>query len=471
MKKYTLLAALCLVSLLFIQAGINLNQLDNYAAQTVPNYILQDNTPPFNMLGDKGATLGRVLFYDKNLSLTGTIACASCHKQEFGFGDTAQLSDGHTGGKTGRHSMRLVNSRFAQEVRFFWDERATSLEDQTTRPIQDHIEMGYSGTNGDPDLDSLMKKMATLPYYPSLFTYVFGDATITEARMQQALAQFVRSIQSFDSKYDQGRAQVANDGAMFPNFTTAENAGKALFLAPPNQGGAGCQGCHRAPEFDIAPNSQNNGVIHVAGTVDDIDLTNTRAPGLRDLFNPQGQLNGRLMHNGEFTTIEQVIEHYNSIPNDARNTNLDPRLRGPGGVGTQQLNLGPNQKAFLAAFLKTLSGSNVYTDPKWSDPFETDGTLNLSLVGLDKFEAVKTPSSRVYPNPFSQYLNISNEAGIRSYRIFSLEGKLVQESQLDGKYGQKIFCPDLQPGIYWLMLELGDGRKETIKVLNVRSLH
>lgn len=470
MKKFSLLAALVVISLLFIQAGINLNQPDNYAAQLVPNYIIQDNTPPFNMLGDKGATLGRVLFYDKNLSLTGTIACASCHKQEFGFSDTAQLSDGHTGGKTGRHSMRLVNSRFAQEVRFFWDERATSLEDQTTRPIQDHIEMGYSGGNGDPDLDSLMKKMATLPYYPALFTHVFGDATITETRMQQALAQFVRSIQSFDSKYDQGRAQVANDGNMFPNFTTAENAGKALFITPPNQGGAGCQGCHRAPEFDIAPNSQNNGVIHVAGTVDDVDLTNTRSPSLRDLFNPQGQLNGRLMHNGEFRNIEQVIEHYNSVPNDVRNTNLDPRLRGPGGNGTQQLNLGPNQKAFLAAFLKTLSGSNLYTDPKWSNPFEPNGTLNLSLVGLDKFENAKTQITQVYPNPFSQNLNISNEVGIRSYRIMSLDGKLIAENQANLTLNLTLNL-NLRPGIYLLHVELSDGRKETIKVLKVEPLH
>jgi len=95
------------------------------------------------------ATLGRVLFYDKQLSANGAIACASCHKQEFAFSDTAQQSVGLNGGLTGRHSMRLVNSRFADEVRFFWDERASSLEDQTTQPIQDHVEMGFSGENGN----------------------------------------------------------------------------------------------------------------------------------------------------------------------------------------------------------------------------------------------------------------------------------------------------------------------------------
>ena len=104
--------------------------------------------------------------------------------------------------------MRLVNARFSEEDNFFWDERARSLEEQTTQPIQDHIEMGFSGTNGQPNLDSLIRKMQNIDYYQSLFTLAFNDNTITEERMQQALAQFVRSIQSFDSKYDTGRAQV-----------------------------------------------------------------------------------------------------------------------------------------------------------------------------------------------------------------------------------------------------------------------
>ena len=115
--------------------------------------------------------------------------------------------------------MRLVNARFATETRFFWDERAATLENQTTQPVRDHVEMGFSGTLGDPDFAALTAKLAAIPEYRVLFAMAFGDAAVTEVRIQLALAQFVRSIQSFDSKFDQGRALVANNGAAFPNFT------------------------------------------------------------------------------------------------------------------------------------------------------------------------------------------------------------------------------------------------------------
>ena len=134
MKKLLAIPAL-LMSLAIIAGTIDLDNLFNYESQTVPNYITKDNTAG-NTISDEAATLGRVLFYDKQLSLNNTIACGSCHMQEFAFGDTAQLSVGFVGGLTDRHAMRLVNPRFADEVHFFWDERANTLEDQTTQPIQ-----------------------------------------------------------------------------------------------------------------------------------------------------------------------------------------------------------------------------------------------------------------------------------------------------------------------------------------------
>ena len=110
------------------------------------NYIDDDNSGG-NAITNSSVLLGRVLFYDKNLSVDNTISCASCHQQVNGFGDDARLSQG-VDGMTGRHSMRLINARFGNERRFFWDERANSLEQQTTMPIQDHIEMGFSGQGG-----------------------------------------------------------------------------------------------------------------------------------------------------------------------------------------------------------------------------------------------------------------------------------------------------------------------------------
>lgn len=353
--------------------NVDLNNLANYANQTIPNYITKDNSNGSSISNAK-ATLGRVLFYDKQLSLDNSISCASCHQQGFAFSDPLLASNGVSGGTTGRHSMRLINARFSQEGKFFWDERAATLEAQTTKPIQDHAEMGYSGTEGRPNFAALLVKLQAIGYYQELFKFTYGDQTISESRMQESLAQFIRSIQSFDSKYDAGRGQVGNDNQPFPNFTQQENQGKNLFMTPPTfdangsrtAGGIGCQGCHRAPEFDIDPNTRNNGIIgklNAAG----FDLTNTRSPSLRDLVNKSGVVNSPMMHTGVITTLQGAIGHYGTIPVGANNTNLDQRLQ-PNGVG-QKLNLTATEVDAVVAFLKTLSGTNVYVDKKWGNPF------------------------------------------------------------------------------------------------------
>ena len=379
MKPLILLFALAAAA--FAQEKtIDLTNPPNYANQPVPTYITKDNTPVDNAITDLGATLGRVLFYDKRLSINNTISCSSCHAQENAFSDLSTASTG-VAGTTGRHSMRLINARFATEQKFFWDERAASVEDQATKPIQDHVEMGFSGTLDDPDFGDLIVKLSVIEEYQVLFQGVFGDATITEERVGKAIAQFVRSLQSFDSKYDAGRA-VRNDGQNFPNFTASENAGKQLFMAPPGQGGgAGCAGCHRPPEFDIDPNSGNNGLVSKIGG--GTDFTNTRSPSLRDLVDRNGNPHGGFMHDASLPTLLSVIDHYNTIP--AVVTGLDPRLRqpGPGGAQPQRLNLTAQQKSDLEAFLKTLTGNAIYTDGKFSTPFNTDDTLALVILPSD----------------------------------------------------------------------------------------
>ncbi|BDB57377.1 cytochrome-c peroxidase [Flavobacterium ammonificans] len=352
---------------------IDLNNLYNYANQSKPAYITKDNTSG-NPISDKGATLGRVLFYDKNLSSNNTISCSSCHIQANAFSDDAIASDG-VNGTTTRHSMRLINSRFSNERKFFWDERAATLELQTSDPIKNHIEMGFSGTSGDGSITTLITKLQGIGYYKELFKYVYGSEEITESKLQNALAQFIRSIQSFDSKYDAGRSTVQNDNQAFPNFTAQENQGKNLFLTPPvfdangvrTSCGFGCAGCHAAPEFDIDPNTRNNGVIGVLNGTG-IDITNTRSPSLRDLLKADGTPNGPMMHTGSFATLQNVIGHYGNINLAPGNSNLDPRLR-PNGYG-QQLNITATEVNALTAFIKTLTGTNVYVDPKWSSPFK-----------------------------------------------------------------------------------------------------
>jgi cytochrome c peroxidase len=354
--------------------AIDPNNLENYANQGKPAYILKNNLGN-NTITDKTATLGRVLFYDKNLSINNTISCASCHQQNFAFGDTAIVSAGVEGGLTIRHSMRLINTRFANEAKFFWNERAVDLTTQTTMPIVDHLEMGFSGINGRGNFATLTSKLSTINYYKELFKYTFGDTIVTENRIQTSLSAFVSSIQSFDSKYDIGRAQVNNDNQPFPNFTATENQGKTLFITAPvfnaagirTTGGLGCNACHNAPEFDIDPNTLNNGIIGIANSANGIDITNTRAGSLRDLTNAAGAVNTPMMHTGVLRSLRAVINHYNTINLNPRNTNLDPRLR-PGGNG-QNLNVTEAEIAAVVAFMQTLGGTNVYVNKKWSNPF------------------------------------------------------------------------------------------------------
>ena len=353
--------------------NIDPRNLLNYANQAIPAYILKDNSRN-NPITNSKATLGRVLFYDKNLSTNNTISCGSCHKQNLAFSDIAPVSDGVEGGKTVRHSMRLINSRFARETKFFWNERALTLELQTTMPIQDHLEMGFSGLSGRGNMISLLAKLSKINYYKELFRFVYGDTTVTEARMQESLAQFVRSIQSFDSKYDAGRTLVRNENDAFPNFTAVENTGKNLYMTPPVfnaaglrvTGGAGCNGCHNAPEFDIDPNSRNNGIIGLFGSTT-IEVNDIRAPSLRDLTKKDGSINSPMMHNAAFNSLRGVLGHYNNIPLNNRNNNLDARLR-IANTG-QRLNLTPTETDAIVAFMNTLAGTNVYVDRKWGNPF------------------------------------------------------------------------------------------------------
>ncbi|WP_405376968.1 cytochrome-c peroxidase [Nonlabens sp. Asnod3-A02] len=345
--------------------NIDLEHTVEYQNFDVPSYIRF--TASGNTIDNKKALLGRILFYDQQLSVNNSISCASCHHQENAFGDTPTASVG-VNGLTGRHSMRLINAGFQPSTNFFWDERVTSLEEQVTQPIRDHTEMGFSGEQGSPSFDELLLKLSLIDYYQVLFNEVYGDQLVTEARLQESLSQFVLSIQSFDSKYDAGLMATGNLGGIFPNYNTSENRGKFLFTTTPQNGGAGCVSCHVPPEFAIKDNIQNNGVITTIQDASVFDHSNTRSPSLRNITNPDGALNGPLMHNGSFTTIMDMIEHYNAI--DLTNQqSIDPILLQNNGTTGQQLRLSDTDKTALVDFLKTLSGDDVYTNVKWSNPF------------------------------------------------------------------------------------------------------
>jgi cytochrome c peroxidase len=263
--------------------------------------------------------------------------------------------------------MPLTEARFYSRGRFFWDERARTLEAQVLMPIQSKIEMGQ-------DLTKLFEKLATLPEYPELYRKAFGDSKVTKERTSRALTQFVRSLLSYRSKFDEGMSQVRSSDDDFPNFTREENRGKSIFM---NR----CASCHMPGNQDAifsTQNTQNNGLDADAKVADlgvaDVTFDRNRAghfksPSLRNV-----EYTAPYMHDGRFAKLEDVIEHYST--GIKLHPNLDGRLRnagGPPGANRQSrgFQFSTGEKAALLAFLKTLSDPKFITDPKFSDPFET----------------------------------------------------------------------------------------------------
>ncbi len=341
---------------------------DNYADPDLPDHFLIApvtdliNTPDDNPVTDAGATLGRVLFYDTALSANGTVSCASCHQQSLGFSDDLALSLGFEGGETGRNSMGLANSAYYANGHFFWDERADTLEDQVLMPIQDPVEMGMT-------LEGLVAVVEGQAYYAPLFEQAFGDEGVTTERISFALAQFIRSMVSYSSRYDEGLESAGgNPGAAFANFTDEENLGKQLFFSPAGN----CAICHVGDlQGPPRPGQERNAAIFqpLIAINNGLDANPSdegagdgefKSHSLRNIA-----LTGPFMHDGRFDNLLQVVEHYDNGVQAGPDT--DPRLM-PGGQ-PQRLNLSNAEKGALVAFLETLTDEALMEDPRFADPF------------------------------------------------------------------------------------------------------
>jgi len=349
---------------------IDFAEVDNYAAPDLPVYFdatvaALDNSPAGNAVDDKVATLGRVLFYDLRLSTNNRASCAACHQQSFGFTDSMRFSNGiSSAATTDFHAMRLANLRYWQPGTMFWDRRAKTVEAQASHPLHSLVEMGWGGPAGG--IGDLIRKMSETRYYPDLFEWAYGSPTITEPRIQQALAQFVRAMVSSSSKWDEGYATVfspdAEDRALdadLPNLSRQENRGRHLFMTAIADGGAGCAACHMPPTFALSASSRSNG----------LDAGETRlfkAPSLRNVG-----LTGPYMHDGRFTTLAEVVDFYDHGIQDG--PALDPRLRQ--GTRPQRLNLSADDRAALVAFLDTLTDTAFIEDARFSNPFRQSGSL------------------------------------------------------------------------------------------------
>jgi cytochrome c peroxidase len=334
-----------------------------------PDYFPAEQAMPAdNPLTTQGVELGRMLFYEKKLSLDGTISCASCHQQQKAFTDGRQFSPGVAGKLGTKNAMALANMHW--QNRFFWDGRATNLEEQAIIPIEDTLEMNLP-------IEEAVARLQGDAEYPKRFQAAFGTDQITPDLIGKALAQFERTLISANSKFDRYiRGEVT--------LTAEEQLGLELFFTHPEPSiqlrGGNCSDCHLGFLTSGDPNGfagfHNNGLdpeeklkAGLKGvTGKDFDRGKFKAPTLRNIA-----LTAPYMHDGRFQTLEEVLDHYNEhIQNsstldvlilEASNEQISPDQ-------PIKLYLSAEEKKAILAFLNTLTDQEFVTNPKFSNPFK-----------------------------------------------------------------------------------------------------
>jgi cytochrome c peroxidase len=283
-----------------------------------------------NPLTADRATLGRRLFFDKRLSRDGRMACASCHQPQHAFADRRPIAIG-IGGRSGRRNVpSLLNRAYARVL--FWDGRMTALEEQALAPLTSPAELGST-------IEEIIHRLTGDSSYVASFERAFGDASITGARVAQALASFERTLLSGDAavdRYETGRRKDA--------LSPAAARGLGLF-----RGKARCHICHDGALFSDG-RFHNTGVSWERLPIDrgrfevtgaEADRGAFRTPSLRDVART-----APYMHDGSFRTLPDVVAFYDRGVN--RNPNLDGVI--------QPLRLTAAERRDLVAFLDALTG-------------------------------------------------------------------------------------------------------------------
>jgi cytochrome c peroxidase len=301
-----------------------------------------DNNP----ITEAGFELGKKLFYEGKLSSNGAIACAFCHEQAFAFthhGHT--LSHGVNGGIGFRNAQPIQN--LAYQTSFMWDGSASHLDLQPIIPLTSALEMGET-------LSNVISKLQAESYYQEQFDKAFDDGEVSSENMLKALSQFMLMMVSSNSKYDK---YVRNEDNI--TLTTTELDGLNTFQNK-------CAGCHASDLF-TDQSFRNNG-LPVNPQLDDKgryniledpnDLYKFKVPSLRNV-----EVSYPYMHDGRFSTLEVVLDFYDS--NAVDNGNVDPLLLRSD--GTYGISLSDYEKESLIAFLKTLTDTQFLEDERFAE--------------------------------------------------------------------------------------------------------
>ncbi|MDQ1804877.1 cytochrome-c peroxidase [Chryseobacterium sp. PTM-20240506] len=296
-----------------------------------------------NPVTKNGVELGRKLFYEGRLSRNNTISCGFCHIQENAFTHHGHNVSHGVDDRIGiRNAPPIQNMAFLK--RYMWDGVIHNLNEQPIIPITDANEM-------DSSMPEVIAKLNADSKYRNLFKAAYGDEYITGERVLKALSQFMVTMISGNSKYDQYKHGKAT-------FTTTEMKGMALFQQK-------CSSCHSGELFTdesfrntgMYYNSQFKDAGRYRVTLDQVDWMKFRVPSLRNV-----EYTAPYMHDGRFYTLDAVLNFYSDNVED--NPNLDPLLKQNGHIG---LTMNNAEKQSIIAFLKTLSDKDFVTNPKFSE--------------------------------------------------------------------------------------------------------
>jgi cytochrome c peroxidase len=290
-------------------------------------------SPTYNPLTVEKATLGKALFFDARLSRDGKMSCATCHSPDHRWSDGRVIPLGSENVKNARRTPTVLNSAWLTSL--MWDGRAASLESQAVLPITTPHEMNF-------DIPALIERLQAIQGYRPLFTQAFGDATINQKRVTQALASFQRTLVSQTAPFDRWVAGDEN--------AISESAKRGFELF---SGKAQCVACHSSWRFtddsfhDIGLRTEDIG--RGAKVPPQVTLMQHafKTPSLRDL-----PINGPYMHDGSMLSLEEVIKHYEKGGINRKSRSLEMKT----------FELTDQERQTLVEFVKTLDGGPLKVD-------------------------------------------------------------------------------------------------------------
>lgn len=345
----------------------------------IPADFPQPQVPDDNPMSEDKVTLGRFLFYDKNLSANQKQSCAGCHQQDRAFAEMIPVSIGSTGQSHHRNSQALVNVAYNKSLTWAHSE-LVSIEQQVLLPMfgENPIELGIMGH------DKAVLSRFDNPHYRPLFEKAFGDDDVSYDKIVKALASFVRSLLSFNSRFD-NYAYRMQDNAL----SKSEIRGMDLFFSERLE----CHHCHGGFNFTQSTSHQkqilkrnafhNTGLYNVdengayplkdqglyAITGVPQDMGKFRAPTLRNIA-----LTAPYMHDGSIEELSSVIDFYarggrkiehGAFQGDGKNNPYkSPFMKG--------FELSEQEKIDLLAFLNALTDPTFISNPAHSNPFKAN---------------------------------------------------------------------------------------------------